>query len=108
MLVGAHQVQKLRSMPSAIGANDIIPFATPWHCLVCCNGYATGDLPARARAFWLHRQGEPATAEDEIPELTDTPPNYVSALMRGELLELPNDPALRTVTVFKELDETVE
>ena len=108
ILVGAHQVQKLRSTPAAIRVNDIIPFAIPWHCLVCCNGYATGDLPARARAFWLHRQGEPATAEDEIPELTDTPPSYVNALMQGELLEPPDDVALRTVTVFRELDETVD
>jgi hypothetical protein len=108
MLVGARQVQKLRSMPSATGVNDIVAFATPWHCLVCCSGYANGDLPTRARAFWMHRQSEPDTAGDEIPELTDTPPNYVSALMRGELLEPPDDLALRTVTVFKELDETVD
>jgi hypothetical protein len=84
-----------------------MPFATPWHCLVCCNGYATGDLPARVREFWVHRrQEEPATAEDGLPELTDTPPSYVNALMNGELQEPPEDVALRTVTVFRELDET--
>jgi len=109
MLVDARRIQKLRLAPLVTGVHGIMPFATPWHCLVCCSAYATGDLPARARAFWAHRQQvEPATAEDELPELTDTPPSYVNALMQGELLEPPDDLALRTVTVFKELDETVD
>ena len=42
MLVGARQIQRLRSMPSATGVNDIMAFATPWHCLVCCRGYGNG------------------------------------------------------------------
>lgn len=108
MLVGARQIQRLRSMPSATGVNDIMAFATPWHCLVCCRGYGSGDLPNRARAFWMQRQSASDTARDEIPELTDTPPNYVSAFMRGEFLEPPDDRTLRTVTIFKELEERVD
>ena len=108
MLVDARQIQKLQLSALARGVQDILPFATPWHCLVCCNGYATGDLPARVLAFWKLRQAEPATAESEVSELTDTPPSYINALMRGELPEPPDDIGLRTVTVFRELEETVD
>ena len=109
MLVDARRIQKLRiATPLATRVHAIMPFATPWHCLVCCNGYAAGDLPARARAFWMHRQSKADTARDEIPELTDTPPDYVSALMRGDFLEPADDLSLRTVTIFKQLDESAD
>jgi hypothetical protein len=109
ILIDARRIQQLRIASFATGVQSIMPFATPWHCLVCCNGYASGDLPERAHAFWVHRnQWDRAKAEADLPQLTDTPPSYVSALMQGESLEVPEDVSIRTVTIFKELDRTAD
>lgn len=105
-LIDAHEIQRMRcSTPMDTRLTKILRFATPWHCLVCCEGSTAGDLPVRARAFWLGRQSMHEARVGEVPELTDRPPSYVTALMQGNLTDPPaDDPALRTVTVFKELE----
>jgi hypothetical protein len=112
-LMGASllSVQKVQALKPA---NDnlllsVAPDLTPWHCLFCCQHFASGDLPTRAAAF---ARGKEYGGDDE-PELLDAPPPHVAALLpiRGELVrEQPErrelgdeDENLRTVIVVTDM-----
>lgn len=74
---------------------SVLTFATPWHCLVCCNGYASGDLPTRSwaylqRAFNINPQEEDeikAADENIRPGPRPEPPSYVYAALNGSATE---------------------
>lgn len=91
-------VLRLRKANKTDNLAAILPDAIPWHCLVCCEGYGTGDLPARAWAFATARG---LTRANESAQMKEEPPSYVEALLRNELFEAP-DEDLRAVTVFQE------
>ncbi len=65
---------------------SVMAAAIPWHCLVCCAGYAKGDLPHRAREFL---QARFALGESEAPinspriSLIERPPSYVLNAVEG-------------------------
>lgn len=99
-LVDAHQIGKLR--PNKRKLQDLFPHMIPWHCLVCCKGYGSGDLPERAFLFWREQwTGESTRASIELVE---EPPPYVLRVRRSEAVEVP-DKYLRAVTVFDENPE---
>jgi hypothetical protein len=103
-LVDAHDIQRLRqSSATNTALAQVITSATPWHCLVCCSGYASGDLPVRARGYWKATRAAVLAGEDNLPELADAPPRYVAELIEGRgLIEHPPDEDVRRVTVFRE------
>lgn len=74
----------------------------PFHCLFCCQGYARGDLPARASAFL--RAGGYST--EEMSRLRDEPPYYVAQMLgrtaeTKDFIDLPDEDLYR-VTVIRE------
>jgi hypothetical protein len=75
----------------------------PFHCLFCCHGHGSGDLPTRANAFLSHR----GYAISQSSLLLNEPPYYVSQLVRseamgGDLVDL-HDENLYRVTVVGEV-----
>lgn len=99
-LVDAQHV--IRLQPNKTKLQELFPFMIPWHCLVCCEGYGSGDLPERALNFWRER-----VAGEALPpevELVSEPPRYVRQVLSNELSEAP-DGDLRTITVFNEREE---
>lgn len=101
-LVDARKIVKLRPKRNL---DELLPVMTPWHCIVCCEGYSTADLPVRALAFWRERMAE--VGEGDSVELANEPPDYVRAMQRKELTE-PPDANLRTITVFDEREDPEE
>jgi hypothetical protein len=77
----------------------------PWHCLVCCEGYGGDDLPSRALALWRSAIYTPNPELEFNVEPIEEPPRYVRLLLQNELVE-PPDPFLRTITVFREGQES--
>lgn len=98
-LVDAYEIAMLRPRKDLI---DLLPFMTPWHCLVCCEAYFSGDLPERALSFLREQMAQ--GIERAEAQLAAEAPSYVQAMLRNELTE-PPDPDLRTITVFREREE---
>lgn len=53
---------------------SLLPYMTPFHCLVCCNGYGEGDLPTRSHAFSTNK------LKAQV-ELMTKPPKHVAKLL---------------------------
>lgn len=92
---------------------DVIGKLRPMHCIFCCSGFSSGDLPARALG-WLEGAGLLAESEDGLEQeanrysLKDSPPYYVTQMLERDLqddfIDL-QDERLRRVTVFREVNE---
>ena len=101
--MAVNDVQALK----AAGLDSLMSVAKslhPFHCLFCCQGYASGDLPTRASAF-LRSTGY---STEETLQLMDEPPYYVAQMLRQQavtedLVDLPDEHLYR-VTVIKEAD----
>lgn len=93
--------------------NSVIGSLRPMHCIFCCSGYSSGDLPERALG-WLEEADLLAAPEDGQGEgankyvLKDSPPYYVAQMLEGDLqddfIDL-QDTRLKRVTVFREVNE---
>lgn len=90
--------------------SSIINHLKPMHCIFCCSGFSSGDLPNRAIG-WLHGSGLLANEEFQMHErksnfyLRGKPPHYVQLLLEGGLendfIDV-HDNRLKRVTVFRE------
>jgi hypothetical protein len=64
----------IRKLKSRDGLADVLPFANPWHCLVCCSGYGGDSLPARAAGLLTRTQligeasGRQLKTREQLPE----------------------------------------
>lgn len=96
-------VFRLRAEQEQCDDQVVISLAAPWHCLVCCEGYAQGELPKRVWAYLEARGFVGAMGMDdwEVYGPRSEPPSYVRALIEGELDEAP-DERVQAVTVFAE------
>lgn len=127
-LLTAFSVRLLRSVSRSKTRQlrKVIPYTSPWHCLVCCRGYADSDLPHRAHSYWQNAflAAEERLADDFEDEasadfdadladeqalyrdvsLSAEPPSYVQSLYDGNRIERP-DPNLRSITIFSEREE---
>ena len=103
-LVDAFLVRSSRTEPDSRSLDYLMPHLTPWHCLVCCEGYGAGDLPTRALNFYKNQIATSGEAAQFGFEIIQEPPRYVRLLLQNQLSE-PPDPFLRTVTVFREAAE---
>jgi hypothetical protein len=94
----------VRSINRRDGLHDVIPFAHPWHCLVCCNGYGGGSLPERADHFLLER----SLASREGSSVLDTAqlPLHVRRILdepgRNEVDMDPPDARIGRVTLISD------
>lgn len=87
---------------------SVMSGAVPWHCLICCTGYSTGDLPTRA---WAYLQAtfdasEAGTLGGEGVPLgpRPNPPRHVLDAFEGrEAEDLPN--GLQGVLVISSRDD---
>ena len=83
---------------------SVAKYLSPLHCIFCCQGYAQGDLPARALGF-LRARGY---LDQDSQLLLDEPPYYVSQILHGtqegDLIDV-HDENLSRVTVIREVDE---
>lgn len=76
---------------------SVMSNAAPWHCLVCCKGYASGDLPTSAWAY-LQKTFKIGQVDNMIqgngnilpPGPRLEPPQYVYSILRGEELNEGN------------------
>lgn len=116
-LVSAPQILALRQRGARLGKlSDVAPSMWPWHCLICCQGFSSEDLPKRAHAFWQgailaedlgEEVEEGGSLEFDMMEqlrsiaAIETPPAYVAAIMEGAVSERPDDNLLR-VTILRE------
>lgn len=78
------------------------------HCIFCCNGFGSQDLPNRALSY-AHSVGllDQLDSGEEESYLHDRPPHYVAQLLDGALsgdIVDVHDERLKTVTVFKEVE----
>lgn len=83
---------------------NVAKHLSPLHCIFCCQGYAQGDLPARAHGFLRARR----YLDQDSQLLLDEPPYYVSQMLRGtqegDLIDV-HDENLFRVTVIREVHE---
>lgn len=100
--IGVNDIQALKRN----GLNSLKSVAKslhPFHCLFCCQGYGSGDLPVRASAF-LRATGN---STEEALQLREEPPYYVAQMLRQTLTEdfidLPDENLYR-VTIIREAD----
>ena len=125
-VVSAFCVQQLRSKTAV---PDILPFATPWHCLVCCSQFGGDSLPARALTYWrrnvLDRDrrhgmhgGPGLSPRPTLPDgsdlfreygaiqLLNRPPSHVERLMTTRRPQVePPDANLNGIIVLREQSE---
>jgi hypothetical protein len=113
-LLSADKVKKLRLDNKETRLSMIIGSLRPMHCIFCCNGSGSQDLPNRALAYahgaglldQLEHEGSQAK-EDQESYLHDHPPFYVAQLLEGKLegdfIDV-QDERLKTVTVFREVE----
>lgn len=74
---------------------SVLSCAAPWHCLVCCNGYASGDLPTRSWAYLQRAFNIKPQEADEFKVDNENvrvgprsePPSYVYAAMNESGIE---------------------
>jgi hypothetical protein len=96
-------VKKLKSAKDDT-LNSVAKHINPLHCLFCCQGYAKGDLPARAHAFLRARD----YLDTDAQLLLDEPPYYVTQMLRGlpegDLIDV-QDENLARVTIIREEEE---
>ncbi len=113
-LVSAFQVRALRLAGGKRLLSDLSAHMYPWHCLVCCRGYADGSLPERTAGYLTATLiaadkdgsvvagsgGEGTLDEEELarlmksyrrPRLSERPPEYVLSLLAGRDPDLPAD-----------------
>ncbi len=53
-LASLTHVESLQAAGEKRGFDEVMANVSPWHCLVCCSGFGSGDLPTRA---WNFLQG---------------------------------------------------
>lgn len=90
---------------------SIIRHLRPMHCIFCCSGFATGELPERALG-WLRGAGLLEQSDSDLeedankPYLKESPPYYVRQMLERKLeddfIDL-QDTRLKRVTVFREV-----
>jgi len=85
----ARPVRKLIHLKTN-GLQDVIGVSMPWHCLVCCPGFAEPEasLPQKARGFIAGMLGDGGTPDRGTGalavELTPEPPSYVFDILHGK------------------------
>ncbi|MCD5981408.1 DUF6615 family protein [Pseudomonas sp. CDFA 610] len=86
----------------------IIQSLRPMHCIFCCSGFSSGDLPNRALGWLRGAELLQADAIHDESYLKDAPPAHVARLLLSdsstELFELGDD-RLKRITVFRECKE---
>lgn len=125
-LVSAFQVRALRLAGGKRLLIDLAAHMYPWHCLVCCRGYAGGSLAERTAGYLsatliaADRDGSPIDGggsegsldEQEVlrlmepyrqPRVSERPPEYVLSLLAGREPDLPAD--VFAVVVMQESKE---
>jgi hypothetical protein len=96
-LISTTDVRKLRGQSEACDLASVSGHAIPWHCLVCCSGFARGDLPTRALAFLNSRKLWPYDSENHQFRLRDSAPQHVLLAIEGRE---PEDNASRSAGVL--------
>lgn len=80
----ADHVANLQASNEANDLKSVISKAAPWHCLVCCRGYADHDLPENAWAYMQNTFDGIANVDTTISRgPRSQPPRYVYAAMEG-------------------------
>jgi hypothetical protein len=82
-LISTSHVRRLRGQSEACDLASVTSLASPWHCLVCCSGYARGDLPSRAWAVLKARNLMPSEIEDDVFRIRTAPPRHVLLALEG-------------------------
>jgi hypothetical protein len=107
-LTSAFTVKKLRTK-SVRHITDIQDYLKPWHCLVCCRNFGTGDLvshiEAYAKANFDLDQELVSDSDLPVPDVfsLNTPPAYVTAILENQASELsPPDDDLGGIVVYIE------
>lgn len=93
-LTSVNHVESLQTAGNIKDYLSVMSAAVPWHCLVCCTGYSTGDLPERAKAYLqatFNVDESISQGEGAQLELRSRPPQYVLDVLEGrETEDLPH------------------
>lgn len=77
-------IANLQASKETDDLKSVLSKAAPWHCLVCCRGYAAHDLPKNAWAYLQNTFKGIATLDGNRAEGPRArPPDYVYAAMEG-------------------------
>nr|WP_138429071.1 DUF6615 family protein [Fodinibius saliphilus] len=123
-ILSAFKVINFRNQNETNKLSEIINDLSPWHCLVCCQGYSYNNdgLVTKIYNYWrnvilerdkdevfsnqIDKESEGDGISSELIEAynniepTRNPPSYVIGLLNNELEEPPTD--LNRVTIFSE------
>lgn len=92
-LTSVNHVENLQTAGKINDYLSVMSAAVPWHCLVCCTGYSSGDLPKRAQAYLQATFNvDENISQDEGAQLKlrSRPPQYVLDVLEGrETEDLP-------------------
>ena len=92
-LTSISHVASLQATGKAHDLASVMSAAVLWHCLVCCTGYATGDLPTTAWSYLQATFGASETLNGGHARLgprESPPPHVLDALEGREADDLPN------------------
>ncbi len=103
-LISAFSIRQLRAR-NLKHLNDLKANIKPWHCLVCCKHYGSGDFIDNIYSYSLNNFD--FTGQDKVPDsfVTNKPPSYVLSIIENESndnIKLP-DEELDGVFIFLEV-----